>query len=245
MRDTDRKLLWGKAAGRCSICESPLSQSPTAEGDPEIVIGDEAHIVGARPGAARYRLLPDPERDGYSNRILLCPNDHRTIDRQPESWPEDRLVQVKQQHEQEMHKRTGHADVTEPFKVAQPEPFEMPPLYSGKAVANVIGGAGLHHLEYDEPKNTDQRDATRSFITAASDWMDVWDMIGTYGRFDVEENMDRLNSDLHAVGLVAYGAQTDVKVDFWGSESHMRLAAIWVRRMDLVAEEQRTGQQPT
>ncbi|OJU93363.1 MAG: hypothetical protein BGO23_11855 [Solirubrobacterales bacterium 67-14] len=221
-----------------------MSQGATEAGDLDTPIADEAHIVGAKPGSARFRTLSDLERDGYENRILLCPSDHRLIDRQPEAWPEERLRQVKGEHEAKMRRRTDDADATEPFPVFRPEPFEMPPLYSGKAIADVIGGAGLHQFEYDDPKNADQRDATRAFITAASDWMDVWDVIGTDGRFDVDENMNDLNTDLHAVGLVAFGAQTSVKVDFWGSESRMQLAAIWIRRIDLIAEEERSGAEP-
>ena len=49
------------------------ADAPRTGGDRETVLGDEAHIVGERPSAARYRRLPEHARNAYENRILLCP----------------------------------------------------------------------------------------------------------------------------------------------------------------------------
>lgn len=81
------------------------SPSQEQRGANEIAIGEEAHIVGARPGSARYRPLPERERDAYENRILLCPTDHTVIDGQPELWTVTALLTLKQAHEETMTSR--------------------------------------------------------------------------------------------------------------------------------------------
>jgi hypothetical protein len=95
----DLKLLWGRAANRCAMCRLELSQGGGL-GATSYTLGEQAHIVGEKPGAARgiSQLLQD-ERDGYHNLILLCPNHHTEIDKDVASWPIERLHKQKIEHE--------------------------------------------------------------------------------------------------------------------------------------------------
>jgi hypothetical protein len=94
------KLLWGRAAAHCTICRRELTQdAATASGS--YPLGEQAHIVGERKGSARYdggALTPE-QRDGYTNRILLCPNDHTVVDKDPATWTVARLHMAKAEHE--------------------------------------------------------------------------------------------------------------------------------------------------
>jgi hypothetical protein len=99
MKETDIKILWGRAAGRCTICGCRLTQDQ-ARATEAFPLGEHAHIVGDKPGSARYEDALDAEkRDGYSNRILLCPTDHVVIDKNPDDWPVARLYMEKAEHE--------------------------------------------------------------------------------------------------------------------------------------------------
>jgi len=104
LTDRDRKLLWTRAGNRCSfrleqeVCGQPLTQD---QGGASVVVGEECHIVGENPGSARY-LEEYPDRETYSNAILLCGTHHKLIDdeRTRRNFPAGLLRSMKAIHEQ-------------------------------------------------------------------------------------------------------------------------------------------------
>lgn len=103
IQTTDIKILWAKAAGRCSMpdCRQPLiAEASDSVLSGNILIGENCHIVGdSKDGPRGKSPLSDEERDRYPNLILLCRNHHRIIDRDPDAWPIEILHQVKSDHE--------------------------------------------------------------------------------------------------------------------------------------------------
>jgi len=101
IKEKDIKLLWGRAANRCSFeeCRMKLSQDQkTTTGS--FPIGEQAHIVGKEVGSARSEsILSMEERESYHNFILLCPNHHTLIDKNPKDYPIEKLHMMKAQHE--------------------------------------------------------------------------------------------------------------------------------------------------
>jgi hypothetical protein len=99
----DLKILWGKAAGRCSMpeCKKQLvSDASDAVPSKAIMFGENCHIVAEKPDGPRGKsTLKATDRDRYPNLILLCANHHTIIDQDPTSWPIELLHQVKSDHE--------------------------------------------------------------------------------------------------------------------------------------------------
>jgi hypothetical protein len=92
-------MLWGRAAGRCSICRTVLVVDRT-ESDSEAVIGEMCHIVAESEDGPRGRSpLRSAQRNEYDNLILLCPNHHAEIDAQSEAFTIERLKSIKAEHE--------------------------------------------------------------------------------------------------------------------------------------------------
>jgi len=92
-------MLWGRAANRCAICHRELVLD-ASETDDESIIGDACHIVGEKPAGPRGDSLLTPEqRDKYANLILLCKIHHKQIDDQPNTYPVEKLQEVKASHE--------------------------------------------------------------------------------------------------------------------------------------------------
>lgn len=90
-------ILWSKAAGMCSRCKSILIKKGREEFYKK---GENAHIEGKEPKAARYNPdQSDEERASYLNHILLCANCHTEIDKDPKSYPNERLLEIKHEHE--------------------------------------------------------------------------------------------------------------------------------------------------
>ncbi|MEP9292922.1 HNH endonuclease [Enterobacter hormaechei] len=95
----DLKLLWGRSGNRCAICRTTLTQDKNAVTS-AYTLGEQAHIVGEKEGAARgVSSLTLEERNSYHNLILLCPNDHTQIDNNPEDWSVEKLYTIKSAHE--------------------------------------------------------------------------------------------------------------------------------------------------
>lgn len=97
----DIKLLWGRAASRCSFpkCKTKLSESSTITGD-AFVIGEQAHIIGEKDDAPRGKsILTVDERNSYPSLILLCPTHHEIIDKNESDYPAERLYLFKSEHE--------------------------------------------------------------------------------------------------------------------------------------------------
>lgn len=96
-----RKLLWGRAASHCAMpsCRRTLAHQSDFTAD-AVLVGEEAHIVAKSPHGPRGESPLSPEqRDEYSNLILLCPTDHALIDKAPEDFSVNFLLDMKAGHE--------------------------------------------------------------------------------------------------------------------------------------------------
>ncbi|MCX5727746.1 MAG: HNH endonuclease [Nitrospirae bacterium] len=101
--DRDLKLLWGLAAARCSHpdCRKPLIREATKD-DPHAVLGKIAHISDFSPSPDSPRTDPSltvSELNAYDNLILLCGDHHDEIDKQKRTFPKDKLLKWKREHE--------------------------------------------------------------------------------------------------------------------------------------------------
>lgn len=101
LSDKDRKLLWAKAGGLCSfnygddVCMRKLIDNEAGD---DTVVGEECHIVGDKKGSARY-VEDFPERNSYSNMILMCRVHHKIIDDNESIYTIEKLRNMKKRHE--------------------------------------------------------------------------------------------------------------------------------------------------
>lgn len=95
------KLLWGRAAGRCAMADCRVELFVTEDDyDPVCVIGEMGHIAASSNDGPRAHLELDMRaRDSYDNLILLCRNCHRKVDTLKVSYPRERLLEIKANHE--------------------------------------------------------------------------------------------------------------------------------------------------
>jgi hypothetical protein len=102
IQQSDIKILWAKAAGRCSMqdCRKTLVAESGTHVSGNVLFGENCHIVGeSEDGPRGNSTLSTTERNRYPNLILLCRNHHGIIDKDPKSWPIERLHQIKSDHE--------------------------------------------------------------------------------------------------------------------------------------------------
>jgi len=92
------KVLYAKAAGRCSFADCRKDVVLKAFGnDKTKQIGKIGHIVAHSEGGPRTN--PSYPIDTYENWILLCPTCHDTVDNQESKYTVDNLNKIKTEHE--------------------------------------------------------------------------------------------------------------------------------------------------
>lgn len=105
IKDQDIKLLWGRAAGRCSNPACNADLTVILEDDPAYNVGEMAHIIAHAPGGPRGRI--GGGSDTYDNLILLCPTCHRHVDKSPAgTFTEEQLLDWKRQAEERRQDQT-------------------------------------------------------------------------------------------------------------------------------------------
>ena len=93
------RMLWGRAASRCSCCRQDLVIDPLTTDDASLV-GEVAHIVAEQPNGPRgLSDLTAAQRNKYDNLILLCNVHHQQVDDQEGYFTVQKLKELKLLHE--------------------------------------------------------------------------------------------------------------------------------------------------
>ena len=218
--DRDRKILWGNSGQRCAICRQRLVVD-RGESDGESVVGDEAHIVARSPDGPRYRPMPPPEVDRYEYRILLCKVHHKVVDDQPREYPEERLQQIKRDHEAWVTERLSSDPTIRPVRLTVDPAARKPVLRrltTGSEVWRTIVGCGSCRFDTpdeDERFSADHSDAADDFLDSARDYAQISDEISDDGgravRAAKREFTDRLTS-LHKMDLNVFGGRRRLRL---------------------------------
>ncbi|MGA2440420.1 MAG: HNH endonuclease [Tepidisphaeraceae bacterium] len=111
IKEKDVKILWSRAAGRCSFpdCNRKLSEDKQSASE-SFPLGEQAHIVAEEDSGPRGQSnLTLEERNSYSNLVLMCPTHHTLVDKNPEDYPVERLHLIKSQHEIRIERTTATA----------------------------------------------------------------------------------------------------------------------------------------
>jgi hypothetical protein len=113
LSDSDRKILWTKAGNRCSFhygqehCDEELVR---VDNEKQVLLGEECHIVGEKPGSARH-IVNYAAIDSYSNRILMCPKHHKVIDSDELKFTATILSKMKESHEKSIAERMAAQEI--------------------------------------------------------------------------------------------------------------------------------------
>ena len=110
VKEKTKLILISKAGNLCSFgeCEQTLISDPSCVEGP-VVLGEIAHIVAQKLNGPRGDYsLPVAERDEYDNLIYLCPTHHEQVDKQVETFPVEKLRQMKEDHERWVAERLSN-----------------------------------------------------------------------------------------------------------------------------------------
>lgn len=110
MNEIERRTLWVRAGGRCTLCKTYLLEGDLTSY--EVPLGEGAHNVGSKDSqkSARGKApLPVTERDTVDNLLLACSNCHTEIDKKKVEGTLDveLLDGLKREHEAAIKTATG------------------------------------------------------------------------------------------------------------------------------------------
>ena len=104
-RNTDRIIVWTRSGGLCNFpgCRKECATEAT-DTDQAALIGDLGHIEASSDQGPRANpSLTMQERHSHPNLILFCPNHHRLVDSQPNTYPAETLRKWKADVEERYH----------------------------------------------------------------------------------------------------------------------------------------------
>jgi hypothetical protein len=226
-----RKLLWGRSGGLCAKCRQHLTEE-AAEPDPVVVKGEECHIVSSRPDGPRHRRLDPEQVDAYDNLILLCPSDHKIVDKQPRHYTEESLRAMKRAHEGWVRQLPGLPHVRLRRDLSA-DPVALQLADSGRDV--LANTAGRHAAEVMTPEVADveEADLVGGFIQAVQDWADIAPELDMPARLRAELDVTDQLKELREAGFVVYcGHRQDTLEGGTDGPSPWRVSIIGVFRMD-------------
>jgi hypothetical protein len=220
--DRTRKILWGRAANRCALCRTELVENAVGE-SAESVIGDECHIVAQSPRGPRYRELPADEVDAYENLMLLCRNDHKLIDDQPETYTESILRLLKANHEKWV------ADSLEP-SAGENTRYRVHLITSGEQILEIVSGVQGYDFNHDSLRDSDEVELVSTFLQSAQDWGEIWNDIESAGHVEARFHLGEQLRELRVRGFIVYGAETIRPLRISGKSETLRIAMLRVLR---------------
>jgi len=99
--DRTQKILFGLSGNECAYpgCSEAVIRNAPSDKEP-VVLGIMAHIYAAADNGPRGDPnMSTAERNSAGNLIVFCPTHHDLIDKQPDVYPADLLLEWKKKHE--------------------------------------------------------------------------------------------------------------------------------------------------
>ena len=200
--DRTRKILWTKTAARCCVCRVPVAGEKTDTDDPS-VFGEEAHIVARSAGGPRWRVYAG-DIDGYDNLLLLCSKCHKQIDDQVNAYTEDRLLEIKRDHEAWAAKLGEKPDpgptrlVPDP---AHPTPKMLKLFMDGTSFWHYVARSYQCQPSWPTGLSEEHLDLIHEFLQDMQDWIDIDDHSYSMAR-DASKSLNRHITDLIKAGFL-------------------------------------------
>jgi len=105
------ETLARRAAYKCSNPDCRISTvGPNSDPNRATVLGEAAHIFGARPKSKRYDpRMSNQARAEITNGIWLCRNCHKLVDSDDQEWPAEILFSWREIHEKHVLSELGNS----------------------------------------------------------------------------------------------------------------------------------------
>lgn len=221
-----RKLLWAKSGNKCSICKSELFSSQ--KGKESLNIGEECHIISSQKNGPRHKDGLS-SYDDYDNLILLCRNHHKEIDELTETYTEELIRYIKQNHENWVSSTLN--DSIRKQKAYQPRFLSR--ITSGKELFNMISDSHGHRTDYDEIENEEEADFIGGVLQDLQDFGDIGSTVEPYNKVKMALYLGDLLQRIEEKGYFLFAESNVERIRYPNGEiDNWRVATIVIRKKD-------------
>lgn len=216
----NRKNLWAKSGNRCAICKIELFNNSTID---TFNIGEECHIISSQKNGPRYKQIL--EYDTVDNLILLCRNHHKEIDTLTETYNEELLRYIKQNHENW---------VNETLKLNTTKTQKAKFLFritNGKELLEILSATGCR-TDYDEIENEEEASYIGEICQNFVDYLDIIDLSEPFEKVKITLSLKNIIDNLETKGYFLFGEKKMEIHSFGGENQRLEIATLVIKKND-------------
>jgi len=193
-----RKNLWAKSANKCAICKTKLFTEK--ESKDTFNIGEECHIISSKPNGPRHKPNLD-DYDTFDNLLILCRNHHKEIDELTDTYSEEVLRYMKQNHENWVNDTLNNKINSENNEKLR----FLTRITSGKELMNIIFNAFGYRTDHDEIETEEEADYIGGILQTFVDYGEISDVIETHDKVKISLEFNELLKELEQRGYFLFG----------------------------------------
>lgn len=217
----DRKKLWAKSGNRCAICKTELFNKK--ENTTEFNIGDECHIISSKKNGPRYKAIED--YDSVENLLLLCKNHHREIDTSVETYTEEILRYIKQNHE-------NWVNITLKSEVNKIKKAKfLFRITSGKELLEILSATGCR-TDHEEVETEEDAEFIGGIAQDFLDYLDIISDAEPYEKVKISLSLNNLLKNLETKGFYLFGEKKLENWKFGNHKDQLEVATLVIRKID-------------
>lgn len=224
IKDSDRKILWTRSGNRCSMCDLILTMK--IESGKNIIVGEEAHIISKKINGPRHEKLEN--YDTYENLILLCPNHHSIIDKNPDDYTVERIKSLKEKHEKKIAEKVSTPGQHVGYTIYSNAKIKAELILSGSELVNIVYSADEISVNNDEPETDEELDLIKSLLEQLEDSDVFIDSPSAIPGFQM--NLTERINGLMKIGFIVLGTKEKTKIKFMDKEMPWSIAHIIIAR---------------
>lgn len=226
VQDITRKKLWAKSGNMCAICKTKLFIPKPTEAEPNI--GEECHIISVKKNGPRHKEgLTD--YNNYDNLILLCRNHHKEVDELIETYTEDILRNIKQNHENWVNKTLIEANNNH----IENQPKFLSRITSGKELLNIVSDCYGYEHDYDEVNNSDEAEYIAHVLQSIFEHGENSEFYDIGNKVKIGYELSELVRQLEQKGYFLFGQKVNKIMKFKdGSTDNWPIATLVIKKKD-------------
>ncbi len=217
-----RKNLWAKSGNRCAICKTELFTEK--ESKDKFNIGEECHIISSKTNGPRHKPNLN-DYDTFDNLLMLCRNHHKEVDELTDTYTEELLRYIKQNHENWVNETLNKeldSESNEKVKF-------LTRVTSGKELMNIIFNAFGYRTDHDEIETEEEADYIGTVLQTFVDYGEISDILETHEKVKISLEFNEILKDLEEKGYFLFGERN---LENYASIENCPIATLLIKKKD-------------
>ncbi|NQY54565.1 MAG: hypothetical protein HRT42_13450 [Campylobacteraceae bacterium] len=217
-----RKNLWAKSGNRCSVCKIELFSEKKSKD--KFNIGEECHIISSKVSGPRYKSNMD-DYDTFDNLLMLCRNHHKEIDELTDTYTEELLRYIKQNHENWVNDTLNNEINSENNEKVR----LLTRITSGKELMNIIFNAFGYRTDHDEIETEEEADYIGGILQTFVDYVEISDLIEVHEKVKISLEFNELLKELEEKGYFLFGERS---LENYTTIENCPIATLLIKKQD-------------